>query len=182
MILFLASTVSAIEKLVLLDSSPVPAFELADASGKIFNNDQLKNQWTVVTIGFVSCPDVCPFILTNLRVVSRQLEKISRENFNVVFVSVDPKRDKAILADYVSHFGRNVTGITGEVAELRKLANGIGAYFELEKPDSNGQYSVKHSAFAVVVSPKGEVVARLNPPLPALETAKFLADLMGSSS
>lgn len=178
----MSSMVFAKEKLMRLEASPLPSFALEDAWGEPFQNKNFNNKWSVVTIGFVSCPDVCPFILTNLRVVSNQIAQISRDNIEVVFVSVDPTRDKDILADYVDHFGHNVTGITGEETELQKLAKGIGAYYELEKPDSSGQYNVRHSAFAVVVSPEGEMVARLSPPLPALETAKFIVNLMRSQS
>jgi protein SCO1/2 len=178
--LLLSTLVFGKEKLVPMEASPLPSFALEDAWGEPFQNKDFTNKWSVVTIGFASCPDVCPFILTNLKVVSNQLAQISRDNIAVVFVSVDPERDKTILADYVDHFGHNVTGITGEDSELQKLAQGIGAYYELEPPDSSGHYNVRHSAFAVVVSPKGEVVARLSPPLPALETAKFIANLMRS--
>jgi len=172
---------SAKEKLIQLDPKPLAEFSLVDDSGKEFNTGSLKGRWTIATIGFVSCPDVCPVILANLRVVSNQLSMISRNNFDVLFVSVDPDRDKAVLGDYVSHFGHNVTGATGEVDELEKFVVGIDAYYDYDRPDGTGFYYVRHSAFAVVISPDMEIVARLSPPFPALDTAKFLAGLMKQS-
>lgn len=35
-------------------------FELMDQDGKVFTDQDLKGNWTLLYFGFTSCPDICP--------------------------------------------------------------------------------------------------------------------------
>ena len=53
--------------------------------------------------GFTHCPDVCPFTLANLEQVVAELGLRVRPDRlpTVIFLGVDPDRDRANLKDYV---------------------------------------------------------------------------------
>lgn len=82
----------------------------------------------------------------------------------IILVSVDPERDSPeIMANYVDHFGPGISGVTGELDEVRKLASGIGIYFEKSVNDG-GTYSVDHSAAIIVINEQGEFQAVFRAP------------------
>ncbi|MAY66540.1 MAG: hypothetical protein CMM77_05385 [Rhodospirillaceae bacterium] len=157
--------------------APLRAFTLADHKGQPFTADRYKGHWSLTTIGFTSCPDVCPFVLSNIVEVVRQMTLRVRPDKlpQVVFVGVDPKRDTPVMADYVAHFDPNFIGVTGTHAELSKLVEGIDGFYRIGKPDKDGNYEVQHSASVIVTGPDGRVHAKLSPPLDPGGVAEYLA-------
>lgn len=174
-----AATAPRAEVRVVELSEPVAlaAFELADGGGKSFTPERLKDQWTLLLIGYTSCPDVCPFVLTNLADVIQQMSvRVRPDNLpKVVFVGVDPKRDKPIIGEYVQHFGPAFVGVTGETAEIDKLVKSIDGFYRFDKPDKDGFYTVQHTASVIVVGPDARVHAKLSPPLEPGSVAEYLA-------
>lgn len=155
----------------------LPAFTLTDHKGKPFTAASYKGHWALTMIGYTYCPDVCPFVLNNLAGVITQLSTRVRPDHlpQVVFVAVDPKRDKANLADYVSSFGPQFLGATGEKSAIDTFVKGIDGFYKLGKPDKDGNYVVNHSASVIVTAPDGRIHAKLSPPLNAGEIAEYLA-------
>ena len=86
-------------------------------------------------VGFTQCPDVCPFTLSNLEAVRAELGLRLRPDHlpNIVFLAVDPERDKPVLQNYLSHFHPDYIGITGEPQQIDKLVAGLDAFYRLEK-------------------------------------------------
>ena len=156
---------------------PLPAFTLADHKGQPFTADSFRGRWTLTAIGFTSCPDVCPFVLSNIAEVINQMSVRVRPDKlpQVVFVGVDPQRDAPLMADYVAHFDPNFIGVTGSHAELGKLVKGIDGFYRIGKPKKDGDYEVQHSASVIVTGPDGRVHAKLSPPLNPGEVAEYLA-------
>ena len=65
--------------------------------------------WTFLTIGYTSCPDICPSILSNLASVRARMSKdlVPDAIPKILFLSVDPERDSpAYLGEYVANFGK----------------------------------------------------------------------------
>lgn len=95
--------------------TPLPEFTLKDHKGKTFNKKSLINRWTLFTLGYTNCPDICPFTLQNLASVYREMSTlVSPANLpHVVFLAVDPDRDAEYLAEYVDHFDSSFAGVTG---------------------------------------------------------------------
>ena len=155
----------------------LPAFSLTDHTGKPFTADSFKGHWSLAAIGYTMCPDVCPFILNNLAAVEAQVKKrLGAAHLpQVVFVSVDPKRDKAGLGQYVSSFGPEFLGATGARAEIDKFVKGIGGFYHLGHADKDGNYNVAHSAFVIVVGPDGRIRGKMMPPLKPASIADDLA-------
>lgn len=164
---------------VILDEAvPVTNFTLSAQDGSPFTSEALKEQWTLLFLGFTHCPDVCPFTLANLEAVRTELSQlVSPEKLpEVVFLAVDPDRDTAVLEDYVKHFGISFTGITGERPEIDKLVESIDGFYRLEKSSADDEaYDVTHSAAVTVINPAGEITAKISPPFHPFNTANYLA-------
>lgn len=155
----------------------VPAFALEDHTGRPFTQSSLKGQWSLILLGFTHCPDVCPFVLSNLAEVRTELGlRVRPDNLpQVVFVAVDPARDRPGLAEYVEFFDASFVGVTGSRAELDRFVEGVDGFVRLGKPDAEGDYEVQHSASIIVTGPDGRIHAKLSPPLDPGAVAEYLA-------
>ena len=155
----------------------LPEFALKDHRGKPFTAERFKGKWTLLAIGFTSCPDVCPFVLSNLDAVVTPLStRVRPDNLpQVIFVAVDPKRDAPVLGEYVRHFNDDYLGVTGSHDELKKFVVGIDGFYRIGKPDKDGDYEVQHSASVIVIGPDARIHAKLSPPLPPGEVAEYIA-------
>lgn len=159
------------------DPADLPAFSLEDHDGQPFTEASLKGHWSLILIGYTSCPDVCPFTLANLEhVISEVSQRVRPENLpKVVFLAVDPERDRSELKDYMALFHPDFLGVTGERAEIDKLVAGLDGAYSIQKPDETGWYAVNHSAAVSVIDPNGKLRAKLAPPFEAYGTADALA-------
>jgi protein SCO1/2 len=160
---------------------PLPAFSLTDHRQLAFGNDQLTGKWSLILLGFTQCPDICPFTLQNLAAVVEQLSmRVSPERLpQVIFVGVDPDRDKPVLGEYVAAFNPDFVGVTGEAEKLTPLVEGVDGFFRIVgKTPGSDSYQVFHSATVAVIDPQGRLAAKLSPPMEPTSTAVFLAGLM----
>lgn len=140
--------------------------ELVDQHGKPFDGAAFKGTWSVVFFGFTFCPDVCPTTMTILRDVQAGLDAPADGRLPVrfYFASVDPARDTpAQLDTYVSHFGKEFTGLTGEFLDVARFAGESGIAFQ-KVVGKDGAYSVDHSANLALVNPHGDYVGFIMPP------------------
>ena len=150
-------------------------FSLLDQNGDAFSRASFGDHWNLVLFGFTNCPDICPLTLQVLANARQQmLDAGAQELPRIVLVSVDPERDTpAIISQYVGNFGAGVIGVTGELAEVRKLTDGLGVFFQKTSID-DGYYSVDHSAVVIVVDPQANFHALFSAPH---EAASFEHDL-----
>lgn len=177
-----ASSVGASAKVqgVALDKpEPMPMFELATKDGEIFSRESLNDQWTIIMFGFNSCPDVCPFTLSNLEhAISETALRVRPDNVpKVVFVSVDPDRDADYVSEYAQFFHPDFRGVTGAREQIDILIEATDSFYRLLPPDRDGQYDVQHSSAVSVIGPDGNLRAKLQPPFDPGLTAEFLARL-----
>ena len=50
---------------------------------------------------------------------------------NIIFVTVDPQRDtQEYLKDYIQYFKGDVIAVTGDLKEIKKLADNWNVFFE----------------------------------------------------
>jgi protein SCO1/2 len=117
---------------------------LVGPEGRAHNRDDFKGRVTVLLFGFTHCPDICPTALLNLSAILDQLgEKSSL--VQVAFVTVDPERDTAeVLQDYMSSFGPNFVGLTGETDAIRRVAKAFKVFFQ-KVPLPGDDYTMDHS-------------------------------------
>jgi protein SCO1/2 len=149
---------------------PLSVTGFVDAQGKSADPQQLRGHWSLVFFGYTSCPDVCPTTLATLAAVARDpASGIADHSVQVVFVSVDPKRDTPQrLKDYLAAFDARFVGLTGPRAALERLASQVGAGYEAS--DSG----FDHSTSVFIVDPQGRTAAVLLHPS---DPARIIADL-----
>jgi protein SCO1/2 len=136
-------------------------FAFEKAGEVAFTNGSLKGKWTLFFVGYTFCPDVCPTTLADLDRVYPSLVNDQNTTTQVVFISVDPNRDKAEqLADYVHYFNENFIGVTSTHKQLWPFVTKLGLIYSIvEKGDTEDFYLVDHSASIVLINPKGEFYA-----------------------
>ena len=152
-------------------------FELQTGAGEKFSLQDLKGRYTLFFFGYTSCPDVCPTTLVVLKNLYANLEKDKRqENYQVVFVSVDPRRDTpARLEEYVAYFNKTFIAATGKPDNIANLARQLGARYEIEGDGKSKDYSISHTGAIFVIDPDAQYAAVLTPPLNASRIETRLA-------
>ena len=151
--------------LILPNGNALPEFSLSDQHSEAVDKSVFKGQWDLVFFGFTHCPDICPTTLQALSAAKAQLAEQGQTPLpRIVLVSVDPERDTPdVMGQYVGYFGEGNLGITGSLAEVRKLTDGLGIYFEKHATDDEN-YVVDHSASVLVIDPDGKFSALFSGP------------------
>ena len=127
---------------------------LIDHTGKKFGSQTLKNQPSLIFFGFTHCPEVCPTTLSQLSEITDKL-KTKIMTTNIIFITLDPKRDsQEHLKDYISNFNENVIGITGDIINIKKLADNWGVFYETIN-SSKDDYTLNHTATVFMLDKKG---------------------------
>lgn len=103
--------------------------------------DTFRGTPTLLFFGYSYCPDICPVHLAALT-SSMQTARVSFDDVNVVFVSVDRERDTPERIDeFLGYFDRRITGLyaTDDAVLLEALAAlDLGGPI-VEGPDPRGQ-------------------------------------------
>jgi protein SCO1/2 len=156
------------------------AFSLVSHRGEPFGPEALTGHWTLMFFGFTHCPGVCPTTLATLVDVRKRVAELdAAEAPQIVLVSVDPERDTpATMAAYVARFDPSVIGVTGPGAAIDKFAESIGVAHQ-KVPMSGGDYMVDHSAFILLLDPKGRQAAVFSPPHNAERLAADYLRMLG---
>ena len=137
---------------------PLPEFSFHKAGEVAFTNESLQGKWSLLFVGYTYCPDVCPTTLADLNYVYPSLANDQDTTTQVVFISVDPNRDKAEqLADYVNYFNENFIGVTSTHEQLWPFVTELGLiYSVVEEGETDEYYLVDHSASIVLINPEGK--------------------------
>jgi protein SCO1/2 len=144
---------------VLVPAKEAFDFRLVDQDGKPFRLSQLRGRAVLFSFGFTHCPNVCPTTLSDLAKLHRALPEKDRERVQVLFVSVDPRRDRPeVMKKYVPYFDDSFVGLTGPESQIAEVAKAYGAFYEIAQNSGENQenYSVNHSAFTYLVTPSGK--------------------------
>ncbi len=144
----------------------LPDFNLIDEHGKEFARANLRGHWSMLFFGFTNCPDLCPATLTTLAAMEKRLRADADPvRPQVVFISVDAQRDTPEqLARFVPNFDPEFIGLTAPsqpAIEAVAARMGVAAGIRLQ---SDGSYSVDHTAAIFVVDPAGRLTAILTGP------------------
>jgi len=162
----------------------IKPFQLTDQQGQPFTKQNLLHQWSWLFFGYTSCPDVCPTTLQELNYRYPALKKIAN-NTQVIFVSVDPKRDSQTkLKKYIHYFNSAFIALRGEHTELYPFARNLGLMYAIVEPKDKAtgdNYLVEHSASIVLVNPQGNISAIFRPKqavgeVPSVDGVKMVSD------
>jgi len=146
-----APTMTILETATVLPMPMIlPEFRFVDHEGATFGPGRMQGHWSLVFFGFTNCGHVCPVTLRTLAEATAGMDTAPR----IVFVSVDPGRDTSdVLARYVGGFGGDMVGVSGDDAEIRKLASALGVAYTVSP--GPGPYVVEHSPAVFVLDPEG---------------------------
>jgi protein SCO1/2 len=133
-----------------------PRFTLTDTAGRPYSLAQAtRGKLTYLFFGYTHCPDACPATMSYIRyALSRQPASI-RKQVAVVFVTVDPARDKGpVLRQWLNHYSRGFVGLTGSLAQIGEAEHLAGVPTAiLQKRKGAATYNVEHSSVLFVYSP-----------------------------
>jgi protein SCO1/2 len=147
------------EFLILFNEGKILTDFSFDVTGsEYFTNQDLQGKWTLFFIGYTFCPDICPTTLAHLDSVYPKLTAQPYNDIQIVFVSVDPNRDKAEkLAEYVHYFNSEFIGVTSTHKELWPFVQNLGLIYSIvDQGVADPYYLVDHSASIVLINPAGE--------------------------
>jgi protein SCO1/2 len=135
----------------------VPA-DLVPAAGEV----------TLAYFGYMSCPDVCPTTLADIRVALQEVGPDRAADVTVAFVTVDPERDDpARMRDYLQLFYPDLPNQTAALradgpTSLDEATSRLSAYYEVAEHEPGAErYDVGHSAVTYVIDDTGDVVREL---------------------
>ena len=133
-------------------------FTLYGADGAISLSDY-RGKVVAVYFGYTLCPDICPTNLALLSSAMNQLSSSEIDEFQGIFISVDPGRDSPDkLKEYVQYFHKNLVGISGAPDDLNPVVMQYGAHYEYT-PYSNSEllYGVAHTSETYIIDKKGKL-------------------------
>ena len=146
-----------------------------------YTRDDFKGRVTVLLFGFTHCPDICPTALMNLSAVLDQLGE-DRGLVQIAFITVDPERDTPeVLQDYMSSFGPNFVGLTGEPDAIRQVAKAFKVFFQ-KAPLPGGDYTMDHSVAIYVLDKHARVRLMFTMNRPLEDIAHDILELLRESS
>ena len=127
---------------------------LIDHNGIEFNKASLNEKPSLLFFGFTHCPEICPTTLSQLSEITENLQN-PIDLTNIVFITLDPKRDtQDHLKEYIQYFNKNVIAITGQVNEIKKLADNWNVFFETIG-SSKENYNINHTATVFMLDRTG---------------------------
>ena len=143
--------------------APVP---LEDLEGNKTTLSTYTDQWQLVNFGYMFCPDICPVNLQLMSEVKSMWDASNKEqSFDITHITFDPARDTPDrLSQYLNYIDPDYVGFTGELENIRKVAQQLSTVFIHEKPDEYGNYFVTHSDSIAVLNASGEYVGLFKGP------------------
>ena len=126
---------------------------LINQNGKAFNKQSLNQKPSLLFFGFTHCPEICPTTLSELsNVVDNLKNKINPTN--IIFVTIDPQRDsQEYLKDYIQYFKGDVIAVTGDIKEIKKLADNWNVFERVNTSDND--YTFNHTATVFMLDRNG---------------------------
>ena len=150
---------------------------------------------TVLFFGFTNCDDICPTTTADLAAARRVLPAGLAERVEVVFVTVDPRRDTApVLERWLGRFDKGFVGLRGPMAVVHRAERSLYTMQSTVEPSTGGGhhhsghsasgshgtgYEVSHSGLVYAFGPGGESLY-YSGGTTATEYAKDFARLLAS--
>jgi protein SCO1/2 len=154
-------------------------FSLVDQDGRTVTEETWRGKWLLIYFGYTHCPDACPMALSNISEALDRLDANARARLQPLFVTVDPERDTpAVMKAYVGAFeGAGIVGLSGTQQQVMAAEAAYRIYVN-RHDESDGEYSLDHTAFIHIVDPTGHFVGLVSDLMPPERLAKRLAQLV----
>ena len=120
--------------------------------------DSFKGKVTLLFFGYLFCPDYCPSTLTTLNAALGKMKPEDAARVQIVFVTVDPKRDQPkLLNDYVQAFNPNFTALYGSDEQTAVAAKEFKVIYQKAQVKDDNTYLVDHSTQMYAFDPQGRI-------------------------
>ena len=120
---------------------------------------------TAAYFGYLSCPDMCPLTMGDLRRAQQLMGEELAARTTVAFITLDPDRDGPDqLRRYLDlFFDQGVLALTApDDAALLAATDRVGVRFERAAPTPGGTaYEVSHTAITYLINDRGVIVREL---------------------
>jgi protein SCO1/2 len=136
--------------------APAPALALRNYLGRPVDIASYRGKAVLVTFLYTHCPDVCPLIVSNLRLAQNLMGPREAARAQIVAVSVDPRGDtRGAVADFLARhemLGR-MQYLVGSASQLARVwqAWGVGS-----ERDANQPQFINHSGLIYGISALGK--------------------------
>jgi protein SCO1/2 len=132
-------------------------FHLPDTDGKMRSLADFKGKIVALFFGYTQCPDVCPTTMAEL-VEAKKLLGPDGGKLQVVFVTVDPERDKpAVLKAYMANFDPTFVGLVPTPDQLAQVAKDYKVYYKKAEGTTPTSYTMDHSAATYIYDTQGQL-------------------------
>ena len=136
---------------------PAADFTLTKADGSQFRLSDERGKIVLLFFGYTSCPDFCPTTLAEMNMVMNALGE-DADQVQVVFVSVDPKRDTPEkVQTYAGQFHPSFIGLSGSQTELEPIWQSYSIFREEVQSDSALGVIVNHTVRLYLVDAQGNM-------------------------
>jgi protein SCO1/2 len=131
------------------------SFVLTDTEGESYDfAAETEGKLTLLYFGYLQCPDICPVHLAQIAEVLGQDAELARKT-EVVFVSVDPARDKPeAIREFLDRFDTSFVGLTGTPDELKVAQEAVGVP-PARIFGEGDEYTVDHAGWVIAYAPDG---------------------------
>jgi len=148
------------QKSDLIKFEHIPNFSFTNQDHKTITNQFLNNKVTVLEFFFTSCPTICPKMNANMVKIQNTFGK--NDDFAIVSISIDPKRDDSnTLKKYALEKGvtmKNWQFLTGDLEVTYKLANDGFKLYAGENKEAEGGF--EHSGLFALIDKNGYIRSR----------------------
>ncbi len=129
-----------------------PRIRLTDTRGRRYDVARSgAGKVTLLYFGYTHCPDVCPTTMADIAQALRQSSAEVRRQVDVVFVTVDPRRDHPrALRRWLDNFSPTFVGLRGSLARVIVAQRAAG--LPVSKVERNGT-AIEHSAEILAYTP-----------------------------
>ena len=131
--------------------------QLTDFTGQPRTLADFRGKVVVVFFGYTHCPDVCPTTMSELASAMKKLGPDASQ-VQVLFVTVDPKRDKPeLLREYLPAFDKSFLGLYGDADATKKVEKDFKIYAAERPGKTPDTYTVDHAAQTFVFDRQGKL-------------------------
>jgi protein SCO1 len=133
-------------------------FALVDHTGVRRSLADFRGKLVVLYFGYTYCPDVCPTDLFYIAEMMRGFGAMG-DQIQPVFITIDPERDTPEhLRRYIPYFHPRFVGLTGNVDEIRGVADRYKVYFAKVPVSGSPNYMMDCSADTLLLDREGKVL------------------------
>ena len=120
--------------------------------------ESFKGKATVLFFGYMFCPDYCPTTMTTLNAALGKMKPEDAAKVQVIFVTVDPKRDQPkLLTDYVRAFNPSFAALYGSDEQTAAVAKEFKIIYQKAQVKDENTYLVDHSTQMYAFDPQGRI-------------------------